>query len=192
MTIEPLKQKVSVEELRKILAGSKAKMKWKPQGVVLHNTWLPNLAMVEDYLAGTNKHGKNSKLKKISEGQLIDNWWVSYKRMGWYSGPHLFIFPTGIWIASPLNDRGTHSPSFNRTRFGVEMIGEYDKELLPENIKNYTAEAIRALLDFIGVPVNATTLKFHGEDPRTSHKGCPGKNARDKSVWIKLIGGSHG
>jgi hypothetical protein len=187
VTIEPIKQKVSYEELKEILKT--AKWEWKPNGVVLHNTWLPDLAMVQDYLAGTNKNGKNPKLRKYSEGQLIDNWWVSYKRNKWFSGPHLFIFPTGIWIASPLHIRGTHSPSFNKTRFGVEMIGEYDKEVLPESIKTYTAQALKALLDHMKLEPTEQTLKFHGEDPRTSHKGCPGKNARNKKMWLDLIKG---
>lgn len=193
MTIEPIKQKVTEAELRQVLSkipkGVPFKGGQKPQGVILHNTWLPDLAMVEDYLAGTNKNGKNPKKRVWSEGQLIDNWWVSYKRMKWYSGPHLFIYPTGIWIATPLDTRGTHSPSYNSTRYGVEMIGEYDKEVLPESIKNYTVQALKALFDHMGIPANSQTLKFHGEDPKTSHKGCPGKNVRDKDMWLKLING---
>jgi hypothetical protein len=183
MTIEPIKKKVSPEEITKMVKASP----WKAKGVVLHNTWLPGLKMVEDYLAGSNRNGKNPKLKKYTEGQLIDNWWVSYKRMKWAAGPHLFIFPTGIFIATPLSMRGTHSPSFNATHYGVEMIGEYDSEELPYTIKMLTAQTLQCLFKGIGVSATNETLKFHGEDPRTSHKGCPGKNARNKNMWLTLI-----
>jgi hypothetical protein len=191
MTIEPIKKKVTPAELDKVLVGIPRGKPFVdgrvPQGVILHNTWLPNLAMVEDYIAGKNTHGKNPKLSKISEGQLIDNWWVSYKRMHWYSGPHLFIFPTGIFIATPLHIRGTHSPSFNSSHYGVEMVGEYDKEQLPYTIKKLTIDALTCLFRHLGVQATEETLKFHGEDPRTSHKGCPGKNARNKLMWITEI-----
>jgi hypothetical protein len=185
MTIEPLKQKVTPAEITELVKKSQ----WKAKGVVLHNTWLPGLRMVEDYLSGKNQFGKNPKNKKISEGQLIDNWWVSYKRMKWAAGPHLFIFPTGIFVATPLSQRGTHSPSFNQTHYGVEMIGEYDTEELPYTIRALTANTMTALFKGMGVLATDKTLKFHGEDPRTSHKGCPGKNARNKTMWLEMING---
>lgn len=191
MTIEPLKKKVTPAELDKILSeiprGKPFIDGRVPQGVILHNTWLPGLKMVEDYLAGKNVNGKNPKLSKISEGQLIDNWWVSYKRMGWHSGPHLFIFPTGIFIATPPHIRGTHSPSFNSSYYGVEMVGEYDTEELPYTIKKLTIDALACLFRHLGVQATPETLKFHGEDPRTTHHGCPGKNARDKVMWMTEI-----
>ncbi len=185
MTIEPLRKKVTPDEILKAVKDSP----WKAKGVVLHNTWLPGLKMVEDYLAGSNRNGKNPKAKKYTEGQLIDNWWVSYKRMNWAAGPHLFIFPTGIFVATPLSQRGTHSPSFNGTHYGVEMIGEYDTEELPFTIKKLTGDALQALFKGMGIVATDTTLKFHGEDPRTSHKGCPGKNARNKSMWLEMVNG---
>jgi hypothetical protein len=124
--------------------------------------------------------------KRWTEKQLIDNWWVSYKEKGWYSGPHLFIFPTGIYVATSLTIRGTHSPTFNKNMFGVEMIGDYEHEELPDEIKNLTASAISVLYSFMGLLPTEVNLRFHFEDPRTTHP-CPGKNVRDKGMWLNLI-----
>jgi hypothetical protein len=67
------------------------------------------------------------------------------------------------------------------------MVGEYDKEQLPYTIKKLTIDALTCLFRHLGVQATEETLKFHGEDPRTSHKGCPGKNARNKLMWITEI-----
>jgi hypothetical protein len=192
--ISPWKKKVTREELDAVLAKINPTYPFKgpsgrvPRGVVLHNTWLPTLQMVKDYLAGTNVGGKNSKLRKYKEEQLIDNWYVSYRKQGWYSGPHFFIFPTGIWIANPLDTRGTHSPSWNGSHYGVEVIGDYSKEVLPPDMQGHVLDCLKSLYKHLGVKANKVNFKFHGEDPKTSHKDCPGKNLRSIK-WIELING---
>lgn len=175
MTIAPLKIGFTPEgftDYLKILP----RIEWA-KAVTIHNTYMPNLHMVDNYLA----------TKKWTEAQLIDNWWQNYIRMKWFGGPHLFIFRDKIWVANPLTLHGTHSPSFNRDHFGVEMIGDYDLEILPDSLRHNAVHAMACLLNKIGKHANDRTVRFHGEDPATTHKHCPGKNVGPKAGWIAAI-----
>lgn len=172
------------------------KVDWQPQGIVYHNTFMPTLGMVQDYLAGTNVNGKNSKKLRLTPSQLIDNWWQSYINQGWFGGPHIFIFPKAIYVANPLTKHGTHSPSFNdfsatnktkRPYFGIEICGNYDAEKLSSEMQELAASAGASLLELAKRQANADTVKFHGEDPLTTHKHCPGKNIGTKTQWIGLV-----
>lgn len=179
MTIAPLKLGFTQPEFAEYVKSVAGKYSsFKPIGCVLHNTYLPNLAKVDYYLNNN----------KWTQAQLVDNWWQSYIRMGWYSGPHLFIFRDKIFVGCPLWERGTHSPSYNSSYFGIEMIGDYSTEILPDDIKSNATFAIASLFKFkIKMPAKAWTFRYHGEDPRTSHKGCPGKNVGLKTDWITNI-----
>lgn len=177
MTVNPLKLGFDQAGFDAYVRGLGA-MQWNPIGITLHNTFFPNLQMVDDYLASG----------KYSEGQLVENWWTNYRRMGWFGGPHLFIFRDKIQVANPLTMHGTHSPSFNKDRFGIEMIGDYDKETMPDTIRSNSIHAAACLLHKIGKPANEKTIVFHGEDPRTTHKHCPGHNVGTKGSWITAIG----
>lgn len=176
MTVPALKLGFTKEEFT-AYCQSLGKMTWNPVAVTLHNTYLPNLKMVDDYITS----------KRYTPGQLIDNWWQSYIRMKWSAGPHLFIFRDKIYVATPLTMRGTHSPSFNKDHYGVELVGDYDKEILPDSIRDLAEHAIAVLYKEIGTKASDKNFHFHGEDPRTTHKGCPGKNVGKKSDWILNI-----
>lgn len=177
MTVEPLKlgfdQAGFAEYCKK-----QGPMKWTPIGVTLHTTFLPNLAKVDEYLAS----------KKWTQAQLVDNWWQTYKKNRWYSGPHLFAFRDRVVVGTPLTLRGTHSPSFNKNRFGLELVGDYTKETLPPDIRANAVNAIACLYKFvIKAAPTAANFTYHGEDPRTSHKSCPGKMVGPKAAWLKEI-----
>lgn len=191
MTIAPLKNGYTKDQFTDYVNSVVAnQMKvWRPRGCVLHNTFLPNLAMVDDYLAGTNVHGRNAKLKKWTFDQLIDNWWQSYIKMKWAAGPHLFINRDKIWTATPLWMKETHSPSYNSTHWGIEMVGDFDTEAFPDDIRDNTIHAMACLYAMVGHSPADQPDGFHrhGDDPRTSHKNCYGKNAGLKSTWIKAI-----
>ena len=185
MTIQPLKLKLSKKEFTDYVQKVDYKQ-WKPIGCVMHNTYRPDLAMVDDYVAGKNLNGKNDGLKTWPMPQLIDNWWQNYIRMKWNAGPHLFIYRDGIYVATPLDHRGTHSPSYNGAYYGVELIGDYERETLPDDIKYNTIHALKVLFQHLKMTPTELTLKFHREDPKTTHK-CPGKNFPDKQQWLNWI-----
>lgn len=138
-----------------------APAKWRPVGVTMHGTSSPSLAQRPDGF--TEQHMLN--LRDFYLGQ------------GWLHGPHLFVDDHGIWVFSPLSERGTHSQSFNNTRFGIEMLGEYDRAEDPWSgrglkvIENgqFAAAAILKLF-----ALGYQRMNFHRHDSATNHRTCPG------------------
>jgi N-acetylmuramoyl-L-alanine amidase CwlA len=132
---------------------------WKPQFVVLHNTAVPTFKQWHD----------------ISGRDRMNNLEHYYRdELRWTAGPHLFIADDLIWVFTPINVRGIHSPSWNHTSWGVELVGDYEKEELLPIVKSNAITAIAALCQKCNLA--ADTLRLHHEDPLTTHKGCPGKN----------------
>lgn len=178
--MEIIKKGFTKEEFTAYLEKEvKAKMKaWKPIGVTLHNTWAPTLANWPGVVKG----------KKISVEQRLENTKAGYVAKGWRAGPHLFVDPDKIWAFTPLWERGLHSPSYNSTHWGLELAGNFDVEQLPDSQRENALHAIRELYRVIlGYKASATTFRFHGEDPRTTHKACPGKNVGTKERWLADI-----
>ena len=177
--MELLKQGYTQDEFKSyvesVVAGRMGA--WRPRGCVLHNTWAPRLSQWPGIVNG----------KPISEAQRIDNMSVRWKRNGWSSGPHLFVAPDRVWTATPLWSRGTHSPSYNATHWGIELVGEYDTEILPDTLRDNAVHAMACLYAMLGHLPSPQNFRFHGEDPRTSHKGCPGKAVHPKAWWDQAI-----
>jgi hypothetical protein len=145
---------------------------WKPNFIVLHHTGIPS---IKQRPAGFSKENMPSLARY-------------YGNEGWRSGPHLFIDQNGVWVFSPLVKFGTHSPSWNRVSWGVEQLGDYTKE----NYNSGPGEKIRdnaigalAILSVAG-NLKAQTLHFHLEDPKTTHKSCPGPSCDKAAVSEKL------
>lgn len=90
---------------------------------------------------------------------------------GWPSGPHFFIGPDGIWTGTPISHRGVHAVSFNATRIGIEVVGNYDAHAWLEPIRSYAYDMIELLLRRRGL--SAQAVNGHRNDPKTS-KSCPG------------------
>ena len=181
MTVDPLKIGFTAVEFD-AYAQANAGRTFKDTGgvvagCVLHNTFLPDLKMVQGYLS----------TKKWTQGQLIENWWTQYRQKAWRSGPHIFIFPDKIYVATPLTLRGTHSPSFNSQYWGIEIVGDYSHEILPQSMRALTVSALASLFKKLGRPATAENFRFHGEDPKTTHRLCPGKNVGPKADWIAAI-----
>jgi hypothetical protein len=102
-----------------------------------------------------------------------------YARLGWPAGPHLFVASgspdpahDGIWQLMPLDRRGVHAASFNRTHWGVEVLGSFDQVGMPPDAAALATGAAAALLDWAGLPTSA--VNGHRDDPAT-HKSCPGR-----------------
>jgi N-acetylmuramoyl-L-alanine amidase CwlA len=138
---------------------------WKPKFIVVHNTATPSLAQRPTGLS--LQHIRN-----------LETYYRDQQK--WSGGPHLFIDDRQIWVFNPLTMPGTHSPSFNATAIGIEMLGDFNKEAFDSGrglkVREHTTWAIAKLskkLDF-----GAAEWKWHNEDPATTHD-CPGKNARN-------------
>lgn len=112
--------------------------------------------------------------------QHIENIKSYYQtKYGWNRGPHFFTDDDDIFGMTPPWIQGIHAASFNSTSIGTEALGLYDKGCEdPKSgrglaVWQTTASAQRAILDWLGLPVNKTTVKFHRFDPKTT-KTCPG------------------
>lgn len=153
---------------------------WRPQGVVLHCTYQPSLKTWDE----------DRSVRGITEAQRIANMVPMWQRRGFKASPHLFIDREEIWTATPLWKRGTHAPSYNATYWGVELVGNYaDRpgETLPDSLRRNAVHAIACLFAMLGREPTPQTLKWHGEDPRTSHKNCPGHGVGTKERWDREI-----
>jgi hypothetical protein len=141
---------------------------WRPSFIVLHNTAIPSLA--------ERPQGLNEEHIKNLEAFYRDT-------QGWKAGPHLFIDDRQIWVFTPLTVSGTHSPSWNKTALGIEMLGNFETEDFASGrglqVRNNTVAAIATLSAILGL--NPQTMKIHREDPLTTHQ-CPGKNVKKLEV----------
>lgn len=149
---------------------------WHPAGAVLHNTG----RMV---WPGFDGHGV-----QITPAQRIKNISVYWVSRGFHGGPHLMVSPDGmIHTVWPLWMWGTHSPSYNHTHWGIEMVGDFDVEPFPDAMKIAVVGAVKALYAMLGRPITEESFKLHKEDPKTSHKHCPGANCGDKATWLARL-----
>jgi hypothetical protein len=132
---------------------------WRPQFVVLHNTFIPTLAQWHNAAGQARMEGLQSYYRDT---------------MHWSAGPHLFVANDLIWVFTPLTTSGIHSPSWNAISWGVEMVGDYSTEAFGSAVSGNAVSALAALHQLMGL--DPSTLHFHKEDPKTTHKDCPGKN----------------
>ena len=157
---------------------------WRPSFIVVHNTAIPNLAQRPSGL--TLQHIKG--LEKFYRDE-----------QKWSAGPHLFIDDKQIWVFTPLNLSGVHSPSWNKTALGIEMLGNYEKEAFDSGrgllVRKNTVAAMATLSAILGFDPH--TMRIHREDPLTTH-ACPGKNVRKleliqevQDLMIKRHAGEH-
>jgi hypothetical protein len=138
-----------------------------PNKIIIHNTGLP-----------TFKQWRRGKVYP-NRMEALTSWYRDKQSPPWKGGPHLFVDDKGLWLFNPLWKQGTHSPSFNPTSWGIEMVGDYDQEPFDEGpgakIRDNSALAAAVLLDHLGLPANGKTILLHREDKKTTH-ACPGKN----------------
>lgn len=148
-------------------------MAWHPTFVVLHNTDVPNLSQRPQGF--TAQHMQNL---------------VTYYRdqCHWHAGPHFFVDDNGIWAFTPLNYAGDHSPSWNQSAIGVEMLGDYDHDSFTVGRgEDVHINAINLLAQLcVKFKMNPADIKLHKEDPKTTHKNCPGQHV-DKATVIQEV-----
>lgn len=139
----------------------------KPEFIVLHNTGIPTIAQ--------RPNGFTRENMRALAGY--------YGGLGWPAGPHLFIDQNGIWVFSSLTKRGTHSPSWNRKTWGVEQLGDFNKDDYDGEVgSRIRANAVAALAILsIASGKDIDTLRFHKDDHRTTHD-CPGRTCQKPRV----------
>lgn len=136
---------------------------FKPVQVVLHNTSAPTLAQ--------RPYG-------FTQQNMADlqHYYAVEKDPPWSGGPHLFVDDNGIWIFNPLDRAGVHSPSWNKNSWSIEMLGEYSEEPFASGrgakVRDNAVRAAAAMCRKLGI--SAKSIRFHKEDPETTHKDCPG------------------
>jgi len=99
----------------------------------------------------------------------------------WDRGPQIFSVSgapnpadDGIWQMTPLNARGIHAVSFNATRWGWEVVGDFDTTRWDAGTSALALGGLAALHDWAGwSTVRESTLNGHRDDPKTD-KTCPG------------------
>jgi hypothetical protein len=131
---------------------------WRPQFVVLHNTVVPKLS---DWHSVSG----DDRMRNLA------NFYENVQR--WSAGPHLFVADDLIWVFTPLITSGVHSPSWNSVSWGVEMVGDYEVESFDPSVRDNAVSALASLHAILGL--DPKTLRFHREDPLTTHTGCPGQ-----------------
>ncbi len=150
---------------------------WRPQFVVLHNTATPKLS---------EWHSLPGDVRMRN----LENYYKNDQQ--WSAGPHLFVADDLIWVFTPLNVSGVHSPSWNAVAWGVEMVGDYSVEPFGTAVRENVLSALATLHAALGL--SPDTLRLHKEDPRTTHI-CPGKNVIKadiiQGVHEKLAVGEH-
>lgn len=151
---------------------------WRPSGGTLHNTGAPSLAQ---YQARRATHGRADRFINLQRYFRDDN--------GWQSAPHFFCdeLTDGIYPFTPINQSGTHSPSWNGTKFAVEMFGDFAREDddRGDGFKvKMNAVAIFAIL-YARLGLDPDGIVLHKEDKRTNHD-CPGKDVT-KDDFIERV-----
>lgn len=136
---------------------------WDPKGITMHHTGFPDLSIRPNGF--TEQHMRNMR-----HGYLHDK--------GWKHGPHIFTDEHGIWVFNPLSVRGVHAVSYNSTRYGIEMLGNFDsaEDFAHERgvaSRSHGKFAAAVLMKYAGI--STAKLNFHRHDPETS-KTCPGKH----------------
>jgi 3D (Asp-Asp-Asp) domain-containing protein len=132
---------------------------WRPRFVVVHNTGVPKLSQWHSVSGETRMRN-------------LENYYKN--EMRWSAGPHLFVANDFIWVFTPLTTSGVHSPSWNAESWGVEMVGDYDSEPPDQGVHQNTIDALAILHRWRGL--DPDVMRLHKEDPKTTHKNCPGRN----------------
>jgi hypothetical protein len=168
---------------------------WRPRFIVCHNTSAPDTKTWQ---------GWQARKPPISDEKWMQNL-VGYYRddQKWSSGPHLFVTPGAINVFSPLTGPGTHSPSWNAVSWGIETVGEFERDPFNGPVRTNLIAALAVLHAAAGLQprpyeLGVRGLHFHKEDPKTTHRSCPGRNmvkadlvTAVEAKIIEMHGGEH-
>lgn len=162
---DPALELHSIDEFRSYLRSLNFQTGWRPSGIVQHNTASPTLYQW---------------WHSVPPEERLENLQHYYEvEQGWSAGPHAFVDGKSYWIMTDFNVSGVHSPSWNGTRLGIEMVGDYDTESdetgMGKQVMDMTIALFGECCMFFGWEPNGSIIKQHKEDPATDHD-CPGRN----------------
>jgi hypothetical protein len=154
---------------------------WRPRFITMHHTGAPDLKTWQ---------GWQTRSKPVSDVQWLKNLAVYYGGLGWSAGPHFFFTPKNFCVLSPPTARGVHAVSFNAMSWGVECVGDFDREAFDGAVRDKYVEGLACLHIATGLQLEpfekkVRGLHFHRDDPKTT-KTCPGKKVL-KPALIKLV-----
>lgn len=154
---------------------------WHPNYVVMHHTGAPD---------GPTWAGWQTRKVPVTDEQWMRNLQGYYTGLGWSRAPHFFFTPKNYCVLSLPTVRGTHAVSFNANSWGVECVGDFDREQFGGAIADRYADGLAALHLAAGLRPGGfaqarSGLHFHRDDPKTS-KTCPGKHVQ-KGPLIQII-----
>jgi hypothetical protein len=174
MSIPFIGKRMTRSEFESYLRSLKFTSSFKPSFVTLHHTASPSLAQRPQGF--TAQHLEN--LRHYYENT-----------MGWSGAPHVFIDDQGdgIIVFQRMDRRGVHAASFNRNSWGVEMLGNFDTESFTEGrgakVRDNAMQALSIMCKVLNA--NASTIKFHRDDPKTT-KTCPGRHVAKQDVVARV------
>ena len=136
---------------------------WEPSGITVHHTGVPDLSM---------------RPNGFKEQHMLSLRNYYHRDLGWRSGPHVFTDDHGIWVLTPLSTKGIHARSFNSTRYGIEMLGNFDTLQDYNDSRGIASRkngkiAAAVLMKYAGISTGK--LNFHRHD-RLTNKTCPGEH----------------
>lgn len=150
---------------------------WRPQNICLHATAAPNLAQWNATTASTDPVADATQ-------RMLNL--TSYYRdeMHWSGGPHLFVTDRLICVFNPLSKRGTHSPSFNATHWGIECVGNFNLEPFDGPRRDLTIGVLAAMCEVRGLDPRAINLH---RDDLFGHQDCPGRYVSRTDVRDRVV-----
>lgn len=166
---------------------------WRPRYVVMHHTGAPDLA---------TWRGWQTRARPVTDEQWMQNLKGYYESLGWSRAPQFFFTPSHFCVLSLPTVRGTHAVSFNANSWGVECVGDFDREPFDGAVRDRYVEGLAALHIAAGLQIvpfenSVRGLHFHRDDPQT-RKTCPGKNVNKIALVAyvqnkidELTGGDH-
>ena len=155
----------NIAEFKAYLATLKAPYWFK--GICVHHTFSPTAAQWHGAttMNGLRKYYREDVQWRDSKGNL---------QRGWSAAPHIFNAPDGFWIGTPVNEIGIHAGAFNSSFIGIETVGNFDNQPMPDKTRHDLFELIIALFQWKGIQtVSIDTVRGHRECG--SPKSCPGR-----------------
>ena len=141
----------------------------RPTRLVLHHTYRPSEAQWQG-------------LRSMRGMQRF------YRQKGWSAAPHIYAAPDGIWLFTPLRDVGVHAGTGNGSRragwysIGLEMVGDFDKQLPAGAVWDNALAVIGGLSQVLGIAPRKL-ISFHRD--YTNKKSCPGNAVKPEWVWAE-------